>query len=645
MAGPFECNHCHHTFTRKSSRDRHVLRLHQGNPVSFDCQLCGLVFQDLRSMRRHYSTHRDDLEFQPHQSVFQGVVKSFTKRHGPGSDNVRETLGRNREQIRRLIQNELNLGVALKIGIVLIANFFQFDQHEHATDQTYIPFRASNFEVRQYADFEDQLQDAFNQIERRIEDFQENGSGWVLHQLLRTNVEVARTQSLNGRAGFSVVRTLKDIAKVRTHGEDCFYFAVAHVMTKQKNEKNLRKYIENKIQRVNNDPMMHVRDIPSFLRKNPTLSLRINVLPQQKGQVYPIYSSKNFEARKTANLLLHKVRDEEGELQHHFSVIVDLNKFLRKSYGEKGSLSYEKSFTCANCLGKFSTESSLKNHEPECFEGKTQKVILSGEDISFSNPMAKFDVPFIGFFDFEAVSTSENSSCLTCRKPEKCVHNKTTIEATQDPCAYSYIIVDKNKKVIHRRSYSGPDPVNNMISSLLNTYEAKIEPLYQQHRELNMSDEDERKFTESLRCHICKSDHLRSDGSIDKVRDHDHYTGEFLGSAHQSCNLMRTDPRMVPMFAHNFSGYDGHMMLKHLDTNKFPEDTKLASLPLNTEKIRTLRIGNFNFLDSFSFLQGSLDELTRNLTNATDDLEILDQMNLIFDQESRELLLRKGKKK
>ena len=644
MASSFPCNYCHHTFTRKSSRDRHIMRLHQGSPPSYDCQLCGVVFEDLHILRNHYATHREDLDFKQHQSVFRGVVKSFTKRHRPGSDNVMDTLARNKEQIRQLILNELNLGVALKIGIVMIANFFQFDQHQRATDQTYIPFRSKNFEVRQYVDFEEELQDSFNMIERRIEDFQENGSGWVLHQLLRTNVEVSKTRSLNGSAGFSVVRSQKDISKVKADGEDCFYFAVAHTMTKQKNQSNLQKYIKKKLVRVSDEPMMHVRDIPTFLKRNPALSLRINVMHEQKGEIFPIFCSKNVDARKTLNLLLHKVRDEEGGIQHHFSVIAELSKFLRKSYEGGASVTYEKSFTCANCLGKFSSRTSLKNHEGECLLGKTQRVVLSEEDITFTKETAKFDIPFIGFFDFEAVTSDQEASCLTCRNPEKCIHNKTAIQATQDPCTYSYIIVDKNKKIIHKRSYSGPDPINHMLSSLLTAYDEKILPLYQDQRELKMTEEDEQKFSESMNCHICGDDHLTENGTFDKVRDHDHYTGEFVGSAHQECNLLRQDKKIIPMFAHNFSGYDGHMMLKHLNMELLPQDTKISSLPLNTEKVRTLQIGKFNFLDSYSFLQGSLDELTRNLTQATDDLEILDQMNLSFDDESRELLLRKGKK-
>ena len=642
MAASFPCPHCQHTFTRKSSRDRHIMRLHQGSPPSYDCQLCGVVFEDLQVLRSHYASHRHDLDFKEHQSVFHGVVKSFTKRHRPGADSVRDTLSRNREQIQRLIKNELNLGVALKIGIVLIASFFQFDQHEHATDQTYIPFRSRHFEARQYVDFEEELQDAFDQIERRVEDFQENGSGWVLHQLLRTNIEVAKTRSLDGRAGFSVVRSIKDISRVKTDGEDCFYFAVAHIMTKQKTQANLQKYIKKKLVRVNDEPSMHMRDIPAFLRKNPTLSLRINVLYEQNGELFPIYSSRNVEARKTANLLLHKVKNESGEIQHHFSVIADLSKFLRKTYEGKDTTSYEKSVSCANCMGKFSSVTSLKNHERECLEGKTQKVVLSEEDIFFSKEMAKFDIPFVGFFDFEAITSSQKTDCDICAKAEKCVHNKTTIQATQDPCAYSYIIVDKNKKLIHKKSYSGPDPINNMVSSLLNAYEKKIKPLYQAEKDLKMSSESEKMFAESMTCHICDLDHFLADGTLDKVRDHDHYTGEYLGSAHQDCNLLRQDKKIIPMFAHNFSGYDGHMILKHLRMEDLPEETKISALPLNTEKIRTLRIGQFNFLDSFSFLQGSLDELTRNLTEATNDLVILDQMDLSFDLESRDLLLRKG---
>ena len=415
-------------------------------------------------------------------------------------------------------------------------------------------------------------------------------------------------------------------------------------MTKQKNQSNLQKCIKKKLVRVRDEPMMHVRDIPTFLKRNPTLSLRINVMHEQKGEIFPIFCSKNVDARKTLNLLLHKVRDEEGGIEHHFSVIAELSKFLRKSYEGGASVTYEKSFTCANCLGKFSSRTSLKNHEGECLLGKTQRVVLSEEDITFTKETAKFDIPFIGFFDFEAVTSDQEASCLTCRNPEKCIHNKTAIQATQDPCTYSYIIVDKNKKIIHKRSYSGPDPINHMLSSLLTAYDEKILPLYQDQRELKMTEEDEQKFSESMNCHICGDDHLTENGTFDKVRDHDHYTGEFVGSAHQECNLLRQDKKIIPMFAHNFSGYDGHMMLKHLNMELLPQDTKISSLPLNTEKVRTLQIGKFNFLDSYSFLQGSLDELTRNLTQATDDLEILDQMNLSFDDESRELLLRKGKK-
>ena len=50
---------------------------------------------------------------------------------------------------------------------------------------------------------------------------------------------------------------------------------------------------------------------------------------------------------------------------------------------------------------------------------------------------------------------------------------------------------------------------------------------------------------------VCYMRH-KSFGDI-KAREHYHFTGEFLGAAHQYCNLIRKKKFKIPIYAHNFS--------------------------------------------------------------------------------------------
>ena len=45
-----------------------------------------------------------------------------------------------------------------------------------------------------------------------------------------------------------------------------------------------------------------------------------------------------------------------------------------------------------------------------------------------------------------------------------------------------------------------------------------------------------------------------------KVKRHDHRTGRFLYAAHSQCSLAMRVPRFVPVFSHNLTGYDGHLL-------------------------------------------------------------------------------------
>ena len=105
-----------------------------------------------------------------------------------------------------------------------------------------------------------------------------------------------------------------------------------------------------------------------------------------------------------------------------------------------------------------------------------------------------------------------------------------------------------------------------------------------------------------------------------KVRDHDHLTGKFRGAAHNVCNLkaQQMKSNFVPIFFHNFSGYDCHLIFEHLINTAIEigfEKKDIKIIPKSIENFICLQIGCIRFLDSYRFLSTGLDKLALSLNN------------------------------
>ena len=95
------------------------------------------------------------------------------------------------------------------------------------------------------------------------------------------------------------------------------------------------------------------------------------------------------------------------------------------------------------------------------------------------------------------------------------------------------------------------------------------------------------------------------------MRDHTHVTGWFIAAAHQQCNLQRSVNYQIPVFFHNFSGYDSYLIV-----HEFPnsQDRKLKVIGQNMEKYLQVQWGpNIVFCDSLQFLTSFLDSLVKSL--------------------------------
>ena len=66
-----------------------------------------------------------------------------------------------------------------------------------------------------------------------------------------------------------------------------------------------------------------------------------------------------------------------------------------------------------------------------------------------------------------------------------------------------------------------------------------------------------------------------------QVRDRDHFTGKYMGSAHYKSNMKFYYEKQLNVFFHNLRGHDSHFHIQEI--GKF--NRKISVIPNNTEKL------------------------------------------------------------
>ena len=247
--------------------------------------------------------------------------------------------------------------------------------------------------------------------------------------------------------------------------------------------------------------------------------------------------------------------------------------------------------------------------------------------MSFRGKQARWFAPVIGFFDLESLIVPVEG----CQQDPK--HSSTRSIEKHLPCSYALLCIEKDKADPYFfEIQQGP----GIMKSFVETVQALAKKIHS----------DKRRFREyegvppfpketATRCWICEIDMKPEDA----VLDHCHFSGEFLGYAHNQCNLNRKSLNYTPIFAHNLSNYDMHHLV--LALNNVETRNTISIIPNNDEKFIALQIGVYittitdkkgvkkniyeyiRFLDSFRFMGASLDNLVKNLPS--DKFEFLEK--------------------
>ena len=333
-------------------------------------------------------------------------------------------------------------------------------------------------------------------------------------------------------------------------------------------------------------------------------------------------------------LLLKKFNNEDVVIKSHYVLITNFSKLM---YSQTNA--HRKMYYCRRCLQHFTTQVKLDNHIINCNKINVQKTIFPSKDnkiVSFKNYRYKIPVPFVVYADFEALNVPIQEE----KQEEK---NKSTEKLTSHKiCSYSYKLVcrvnDRFSKTI--KIYRGENVAKHFIEAMLKE-EIYCNKIINENfnKKIIMTKEDEENFKASQECHICNKKYEKD--YKNKVRDHDHRSGKYMGSAHKECNTTFYYKRKLCVFFHNLKGYDSHFLIQEI--GKF--DMKMSFLPNNTEKFISFSIGNVYFKDSLQFLSESLDNLTKNLVKkeiSTNNSNVFKYLSNQFKDEKLQLLKRKG---
>lgn len=634
------CPQCSVKFVRKYNRDRHVLREHSHANLVHTCDLCSGVFRSVKKLKEHRMTHVPSTGFEVRVSAFKRTCVSYRKTYGKKMKTLEQAFQNDKEEMFDVLRHELNSKKYIKAAIIWHAEFLKPLEEFGGSFQRYVVcLRGKTQQINNKKDIQRCIFASRMAAETRIDDFVEQGSGWVLDELLHVDIEVGNCPPLNGCCNLLSIRYLKTLQKVKPSrgGNTCFVDAVAFHFVKSENKTRLKKFIDKSLNLPVSSPVK-VSQIPKFERDNAHLDLGINVIYAEGKHIYPLTVSKKRTAKENITLILYKTV-VKGKVESHYAYVEKLDLLLRRTYvGGNGKLSYERSHHCPNCFSKFSSLLLLNNHQEFCYENKPQRIRVpqEGDVLQFLNHRNKFPAPYIGFFDFET-SQEKVQECPKCPQRDDCTH-KTRLMSEQKVISHSVLLIEsRTRKVVAKRTYSGVDAVQDLLKFLLD-FEPTLIAAFNRFPEYQLKKEDKRAIRKAKLCHICET----SLGE-DRVGDHCHVYGNFVGVAHNSCNLNRQVKKEVPLMAHNFCSFDGHFIVKALDCDE--RITCLEGLPFNSERFRTIRINSFLLMDSLSFLQASLGELVSDLAKNEDNkFKILDQTGLYKKSEphKKRLLLRKG---
>ncbi|XP_065198654.1 uncharacterized protein LOC135830317 [Sycon ciliatum] len=552
---------------------------------------------------------------QPTSSAVRGFLKKFSL-PGSGTDPL-VFFSSHHDELRQVLLEELQ-SHPFKVVLVLRVEMTR----ESATGSTSaVPFfRSRPARILSEGDIDSAVKTMVARITGLIDKWMQNGSNWTVSRVRQLDVSTAKYTPLRGGAAAipPKLEKKKAIINVKNNDDRCLMWALLSALHPvEQNAERASKYTQY-VDELRFDGVMFpatLRDVPKVELQN---GLAINVFGYE-WNLYPLYLSERQET--PINLLLH---------DNHFTWIKNFSRACENK--NKRATHY-----CLRCLSAHKTADSLQHHSERCQVMKPVPVVMpTAKDriLKYTNLKHRMVAPYIIYADTEAII-----------EPMEEQHGSSTVRTARHvPCSIRYAAIRSNGEVRGEFDDCSENAIHNFFDSL-KELEGSIQEDLADIKPIRMTAELELEFQNAVNCWIC--DEVLGE---DRVRDHDHLTGNYRGAAHYQCNIQLSiypDRQIIPVVFHNLKGYDAHHLIAHIgmteveeveyeDSNQRKRIKKVGEISVianNMEKYISFKWRQYHFIDSMAFLNSSLDSLVSNTEDA---------LKLTRTLAHHDLLLRKG---
>ena len=645
------CEYCGAQFTRNTNLHKHIERFHKSS-ANIICRFCQSPFDSFDHWNEHMNTaHKPRTSrWQVSNQAFDGKVMELTLFYKPDKQrSLEKALGNQIEtQVRNQIVYYRRLHGTIRYQLSIVVMMAREGLEGEIIDSWYFQNDSTTLHSGELG-ISDTLSQEFSLLRQRIMEYETNqkGSGWRFVSAEAITIKITKLSSKTfgkhlkfiprNKKG-NVLKTFQNQTINVKNNEDnkCVIYNIIlskfaqHITRDPSNPRNLEyfmKYINDK----NVEYPVRESDLKILEDNNKeNLNIAINVwMFYSANHIEPYYISKNISSGRTeCNMILiqrnHQIKEETTR---HLIHVKNLDALFRETLGTGQQRS---KFFCDSCkLFKTCCEKKMIKHFKQCSDRNYFKKILPPyapmhvpEGNLLPPPHSyKSSIPVLrGFFDFETLHhprTSENCEiCLKklvklgCRKTVdfKCDHTnkKQSFLCTElPPICFSLIIIDQEGQKMFEKIYSGLDAAEVFINLLIEK-EPDFLKFIDRNMELRMTPRNWTNFESSDQCYECK---ITFSKATRKCRDHDHFTGRYRGALCNFCNLQKKTRQRIPLYCHNLSGFDSHLIIKALQI----KSENFSVLSRNEEKIISMDIGKFRLIDSISFMPQRLDTLVENL--------------------------------